>query len=70
MTNLIDEFPGLIRLVVGASMAIVGAKMNDETLKAVGLVIVGGVIGMTIPGMVKPRDTSLRTRATDKGGES
>lgn len=37
------------RLIVGASMAIVGAKMNDETLKAVGLVIVGGVIGMEMP---------------------
>jgi hypothetical protein len=37
------------RLIVGASMAIVGAKMNDETLKAVGLFVVGGVIGMEIP---------------------
>lgn len=49
-----DELLSFGRLIVGASMAIVGARMNDETLKAVGLFVVGGVIGMEIPRRGRP----------------
>lgn len=67
MTGLIDELRGLLTLVIGAAMAIVGAKMGDDMLKMLGVGIVCGALGMTVPGRpaIPARDPSTRSRTTD-----
>lgn len=66
MSGLVEELRGLVTLVIGAAMAIVGAKMGDDMLKMLGVGIVCGALGMTVPGRAPaPRDPSARTRLTD-----
>ncbi|HVQ52888.1 MAG TPA: hypothetical protein VMS92_22865 [Mycobacterium sp.] len=66
MNGLIDELRGLVTLVLGAAMAIVGAKMGDDMLKMLGVGIVCGALGMTVPGRAPAiRDSNARTRSTD-----
>ena len=66
MNDLIAELRGLVILVVGAALAVVGARMGNETLLTLGGGIICRALGITIPG--RPpivRDSSARTRSTD-----
>lgn len=66
MTDLVAELRGLVILVVGAALAIVGARMGNDTLLTLGGGIICGALGITVPGRAPaPRDPSARTRLTD-----
>lgn len=64
MTAVLEELRSLLILLVGAAMAIVGAKINDELIRGMGMMIVGTALGITVPGLPR-RDSTARTRTTD-----
>lgn len=63
MTALIHEVRTIVLVLVGGVLVIVGAKINDEVVRSLGVGIVVGALGMTQPGLV--RDANMRTRASD-----
>lgn len=66
MSDLIAELRGLVILVVGAALAVVGARMGNDTLLTLGGGIICGALGITVPGRgALPRDSNARTRSTD-----
>ncbi len=64
MTAILEELRPLLILLIGAALAIVGAKMHDELIRGLGLTIVGTSLGITIPGLPR-RDPTSRSRITD-----
>jgi len=61
---IMHDLRTLVLVVVGAALTIVGSKMGDEVCRSLGVGIVMGALGMSLPGAGQ-RDPNMRTRATD-----
>lgn len=65
MNSYIHELRTLVLVVVGGAMTIIGSKMHDDVTRSLGVGIVMGALGLTMPG----RDSQSRTRTTDEPSE-
>lgn len=63
MNSMVHELRTLVLVVIGGCMTIVGSKMGDDVTRSLGVGIVMGALGMSLPGM--QRDPHSRGRATD-----
>lgn len=61
MNSYIHELRTLVLVIVGGGMTIIGSKMHDDVTRSLGVGIVMGALGLTMPG----RDSNNRTRTTD-----
>lgn len=67
MTGMIHEIRTLVLVIVGGAMTIIGSKMSDDVTRSLGVGIVMGALGMSLPGV--QRDPHSRTRTSDVPAE-
>ena len=68
MNAIVHEIRTLVLVVVGGAMTVIGSKMHDDVTRSLGVGIVMGALGMSLPGM--QRDPNSRGRISDKPDES
>lgn len=63
MNAVIHELRTLVLVIVGGAMCVIGSKMGDDVTRSLGVGIVMGALGMSLPGI--QRDPHSRSRITD-----